>query len=82
MLAKRFGITVAILCAPVCFSLSHMVQFGIGPHLIVLFFAGVTYTIMRFYSGNLLMPIIGHMAIQFLISVPKWVVAVMYFKQV
>ena len=54
-LAKSFGLTVAVLGAPVCFALVHVVQFGIGPHLIPLFLAGLTYTVIRFYSGSLRM---------------------------
>jgi membrane protease YdiL (CAAX protease family) len=81
-LARSFGVTVAVLGAPVCFALIHAVQFGLGPHLIALFFAGLTYTIIRFYSGSLLMAVFSHLAINFVIFVPKWIVAVMHFTHV
>ena len=80
-LAKSFGVSVAVLGTPVCFALIHVVQFGIGPHLIPLFFAGLTYTTIRFRSGSLRMAVFSHLAINFVIFVPKWAVAVMYFGQ-
>jgi membrane protease YdiL (CAAX protease family) len=80
-LTKSFGVSVAVLGTPVCFALIHVVQFGIGSHLITLFLAGLSYTIIRFRSGSLRMAVFSHLAINFVIFVPKWAVAVMHFGQ-
>ena len=80
-LTKSFGVSVAVLGTPVCFALIHVVQFGIGSHLITLFLAGLSYTIIRFRSGSLRMAVFSHLAINFIIFVPKWAVAVMHFGQ-
>jgi len=80
-LSKSFGVSVAVLGTPVCFALIHVVQFGIGPHLITLFLAGLTYTTIRFRSGSLRMAVFSHLAINCVIFVPKWAVAVMHFRQ-
>jgi membrane protease YdiL (CAAX protease family) len=78
-LAKSFGVKMAVLGTPACFALAHVFQFGFGPHLVAIFFMGLTYTGIRFYSGSVLMAVICHMAINFVIYVPKWIVAVMHF---
>src|SRR5665213_4542647 len=77
-LTKSFGFAVAILGTPLCFALIHVVQFGIGTHLIALFFAGFTYTVIRFRSGSLWTAVFSHLAINFVIFVPKWAVAIMH----
>ncbi|HZM04237.1 MAG TPA: CPBP family intramembrane glutamic endopeptidase [Candidatus Saccharimonadales bacterium] len=80
-LTKSFGFAVAILGTPLFFALIHVVQFGIGTHLIALFFAGFTYTVIRFRSGSLWTAVFSHLAINFVIFVPKWAVAIMHFSQ-
>jgi len=78
--AKRFSITVALLGTAICFTIVHGFAYGFGSHLVPLFFAGLTYTMMRFYSGNLLMPVLAHLAVNFVVLFPKWMIAVMYFR--
>ncbi len=78
-LVRSFGVSVAVFGAPACFALAHAVQFGVGPHLVPLFFAGLTYTIIRLYSGDLRMVVFSHLAINLVIIIPQWVVAVMHF---
>lgn len=80
-IAKRYGSVAAVLGVPVCFALVHAFQFGLGTQLIPLFFAGLTYALIRLSSGSLLLAILGHWTINALVFLPKWVVAVMYFAQ-
>jgi membrane protease YdiL (CAAX protease family) len=78
--AKRFNIAIALFGPSICFTVVHGFAYGFGSHLVPLFFAGMTYILMRFYSGNLLMPVLAHLAVNFVVLFPKWMVAVMYFR--
>jgi membrane protease YdiL (CAAX protease family) len=78
-LARQFNFTVALVGTPICFTVVHGFAYGFSSHLLPLFFAGLTYTLMRFYSGNLLMPVLAHLAVNFVILFPKWIIAAMYF---
>jgi membrane protease YdiL (CAAX protease family) len=77
--AKRFSISMALFCTPICFAVVHGVAYGFGSQLLPLFFAGQTYALMRFYSGNLVMPVLAHSAVNFVVFFPKWTIAAMYF---
>lgn len=81
-IAKPYGFVVAVVSAPACFALVHGFQFGVGLHLVPLFFAGVTYAVIRLCSGSLLLAVFGHWTINAVIFLPKWVVAVMHFTHV
>jgi membrane protease YdiL (CAAX protease family) len=78
-LIKSFGPAGAVLGTAICFALIHIFQFGIGAHLVALFIAGLTYTFIRFRTGSLRMAVFSHMAINFVVFVPKWAVAAMHF---
>jgi membrane protease YdiL (CAAX protease family) len=79
VISKRYGLTAAVIGASACFALVHAVQFGIGVHLISLFFAGMTYAMIRIFSGSLLLAVVGHWIINAVIFLPKWVLAVIHF---
>ncbi len=53
--------------AGVLVALTHVVQFGFGPHLVPLFFAGLTCTGIRFVSGNLRWAIFSHLLVNIVI---------------
>ncbi len=76
---RSFGVTAALLGTPVCFALTHVVQFGFGPHLVPLFFAGLTCTGIRFVSGNLRWAIFSHLLVNIVIMAPKWTIAYLHF---
>jgi membrane protease YdiL (CAAX protease family) len=78
-ISRRYGLTAAAFGAPACFAMCHALQFGIGPHLIVLYMAGTTYTMIRIFSGSLLLAVFAHWMINAVIFVPKWVLAALYF---
>ena len=78
-LVTRIGFVGAIIGASACFALLHVIQFGVGVHLIPLFFAGATYGIIRVYSGSLAFAVVGHLAVNTVIFLPKWAVALLHF---
>jgi membrane protease YdiL (CAAX protease family) len=78
--ARAFGVMAALLFTPTCFALAHTLQFGLGQHLLPLFFAGLTYTAVRFMSGSLRLAIFSHLLVNFVILTPKWMIAYLYFK--
>jgi len=78
-IARSFRATTAILITPVCFALSHGFQFGFGPQLIPLLCAGLTYTLIRIFSGSLRLAIFGHLLVNFVIFLPKWILAILHF---
>ena len=80
-IAKPYGIAAAVVGAPACFAVVHIFQFGVGAHVIPLFFAGITYASLRVCSGSLLLAVLGHWTINAVIFLPKWVVAVLHFAQ-
>jgi membrane protease YdiL (CAAX protease family) len=86
LLANRFaawlGNISGILVTPACFALVHVLQFGFGTHLVELYFAGVAYTAVRFRSGRLGLSVLCHMLVNFVVFVPKWAVAVAYFRHI
>jgi len=78
-IAKPRGFFAAVIGASACFALVHVLQFGFGIHLLPLFFAGLTYAIIRVCSGSLVLAIFAHWTINVVIFLPKWLVAVMHF---
>ena len=78
-LAKRNGFVVAVIAASACFALTHVLQFGVGMHLIPLFFSAITYAMIRIYSGSLTLAIFSHLAINVIVFFPKWVITVLHF---
>lgn len=78
-IARKYGFASAAVGAPALFALVHGIPFGFRSQLIPLFFAGVIYTVIRFYSGSLLFAILAHWTINALIFLPKWVIAYIYF---
>lgn len=78
--ARRFGIAIAACTVPVCFSLAHVFAVGIGWHLIGLFLLGLTCVAARLATGNLTSAILCHLAVNFVIFVPGWCVALAHFK--
>jgi membrane protease YdiL (CAAX protease family) len=81
-IAKRSGFAAAIVATPALFSLLHAFEFGLGEHLIPLFFAGLTYTLLRVSGGSIWLAIMGHWAINAVIFLPKWLVAFLHFTRV
>ena len=79
VIGKRYGFVAAAIGAPACFGLCHAIQFGFGAHLIPLFFAGMTYAMMRILSGSLWAAVFGHWIINAVIFLPKWVLAMIHF---
>jgi membrane protease YdiL (CAAX protease family) len=77
--AKRFNIPAAFFCTPFCFMTIHSLVYGVGPQLVPLFFASLTYTLVRLYSGNLVTSVLAHWAANFVVLFPKWIIAAMYF---
>lgn len=73
---RRFHPIAAILGTPCCFALVHAVPFGFGLHLLPLFFAGLTYTCIRAFSGSLGLAIAGHCLVNAVIFFPRWIVAI------
>jgi membrane protease YdiL (CAAX protease family) len=78
-IAKRHGFVAAVLGASTCFTLVHVPRFGVGQHLLLVFFAGVTCALIRVFSGSLLLAVFGHWTINTVIFLPKWVLAVIHF---
>ena len=81
-IARRYGIAAAVLVVPVCFTFGHVLNVGINGTLIVLFFAGITYAMVRVCSGSLLLAVLGHSMINAVIFIPKWLVAALYLARV
>ena len=81
-IAKPYGFVAAALGAPLCFTLYHTLKFGVGVILIPLFFAGVTYSLVRICSGSLLLAVLAHCTVNAVIFLPKWVVAAIWFTRV
>jgi membrane protease YdiL (CAAX protease family) len=80
-IAKPYGFVTAVVGVPMCFGLVHVFQFGVGRHLVPVFFAGVTYVAIRVFSGSLLLAVLAHCVVNAVILLPKWVVAVIRFSQ-
>jgi membrane protease YdiL (CAAX protease family) len=78
-ISKRYGFIAAVLGASTCFAFVHVTQFGVGEHLILLFFDGMTRALIRVFSGSLLLAVFGHWTINAVIFLPKWVLAVIHF---
>lgn len=78
-IAKRFSFAAAIVATPALFSLLHAIEFGLGEHLVALYFAGLTYTLLRVSSGSIWLSVMGHWAINAVILLPKWLVAFLHF---
>ena len=53
-----------------------------GIRLVPLFFAGVTYVMVRFCSVSLSLAVLSHCVINAVIFLPKWVVAALYLGRV
>ena len=53
---------------------------GFGPHLLPLFWAGLTYTCERAYSGSLAWAIVAHCLVNAAIFLPKGIVAIVRFR--
>jgi membrane protease YdiL (CAAX protease family) len=79
IIGARYGLGAALLATPTCFTLAHTFSYGFGEHLVNLFFASLTYVMLRVLSGSLLLAVAAHWTINALIFLPKWVVAAMYF---
>jgi membrane protease YdiL (CAAX protease family) len=79
--AKQYGFVVAVVSTSACFALVHVFQFGVGQHLALLFFAGLTYAGIRVLSGSLLLAVFGHCTINVVIFLPKWAIAVLHFSR-
>jgi membrane protease YdiL (CAAX protease family) len=78
-IGKRCGFIAAAVGAAACFAVAHAVQFGIGAHLIFLFFAGITYTMIRIFSGSLVWAVLAHLTINAVVFLPKWLLAAIHF---
>jgi membrane protease YdiL (CAAX protease family) len=78
-LLKRARPVLAILGVGTAFAAAHMVQFGLGEHLLPLIWAGATYAALRINSGNLLVPIFNHILINVFVFTPKWFIAWIHF---
>jgi len=81
-IARRYGFAAAAVGVPLCFTLGHVHQVGIDIRLVPLFFAGVTYVMVRFCSGSLSLAVLSHCVINAVIFLPKWVVAALYLGRV
>lgn len=77
-IARRYGFAVAAVGVPLCFTLSHFPRVGTDIRLIPLFFASVTYVMVRLCSGSLSLAVLSHCLINALIFLPKWIVAALY----
>ncbi len=81
-IAKWRGYFTGITGVALCFALGHSFQFGMGLHLVPLFFASATYAIIRVFSGSVLLAIFSHCVINAVIFLPKWIIAFTYFNNV
>lgn len=77
--ARSLGVWVCLFVTPACFALAHTIQFGFGAHLVSFFLGGLTYTIMRLWSGSLPLAIVSHLLINVLLLAPRWLIALFYF---
>ena len=80
-IARLYGFVPACLGVAVCFTAWHTFKLGITVILIPLFFAGLTYAMIRVWSGSLLLAVLAHCTINGVIFIPKWVVAAIYFSR-
>lgn len=78
-LLKRARPLIAIIGVGTVFTAGHVVQYGLGTHLLPLIWAGMTYAAIRINSGNILVPIFCHLTINFFIFAPKWLLAYAHF---
>lgn len=69
----------AIAGTGVCFAIAHLPQYGVGVQSLELLWAGLTYAAVRFCSGSVFNSICCHLAINVVIFMPKWVIAVLRF---
>ena len=76
MVAKRAGALTAVVVVAFISVAWHIPAFGMTDQSILLFFTVVTYTTARFYSGSLKTAVIAHVAVNVLIFLPKWILAV------
>jgi len=74
-ISRRFGGWLGLVGSAALFSLSHAINFGVGIHLLPLFLAGLTYSVVRMASGSLFMAICAHWLINAVIFLPKWYIA-------
>jgi len=75
---RRVSFIAAIFITPLVFAFSHLPAFGFGKHLWGLFFAGLSYLLVRVISGSVLWSIVSHCLINMLIFIPKWVITILY----
>jgi membrane protease YdiL (CAAX protease family) len=77
-IARRYGFAAAAVGVPLCFTLGHVHRVGIDISLVPLFFASVTYVMVRLCSGSLSLAVLSHSVINAVVFLPKWVVAALY----
>src|SRR6266700_2755548 len=77
--ARWAGVPAATTITPMLFTLAHVPRFGLGLDLLPVFWVCGSCVLIRFSSGSLLYAILGHLLVNAVVFLPKWVVAVLYF---
>ncbi|MBW8016483.1 MAG: CPBP family intramembrane metalloprotease [Planctomycetes bacterium] len=78
-ICRKKNIIWALAIVPFCFTLLHIPAFGFGLHLLPLLWAGYTYVLIRFVTGNILFSIGAHIFVNIIVFLPKWSIAMMHF---
>ncbi len=82
-ICKKKNTYWALATAPIFFAALHIPAFGFGfgSHLLFLLWAGYSYVIIRFLTGNIIFCICAHTLVNIIVSLPKWIVAILYFSK-
>src|SRR5262249_2046889 len=80
-ITKACGVRTAIVGVPACFAFAHVIHFGFGVQIILLYFAGLIYVLIRISSGSLLFSILSHQIINMVVLAPKWLIPYLHFRQ-
>jgi membrane protease YdiL (CAAX protease family) len=77
---RKWGFSATVTVVPIVFSLAHLPAFGFGAHIFPLLLACGAYTAIRLTTGSLLYSLAGHLLVNCVILLPKWLIAVRHFR--